>query len=68
MQTRTIALTKSDVDEYMALYGAHFGIDLDFEVAYEQASSLVRIVGIVSRPFEPKVQDKRLHDAEKDIS
>lgn len=47
-------LTKVDVAKFQALYKAHFGVDLDYQTAYEKAAKLVRMVEVVYRPIRNK--------------
>lgn len=54
-------LTKSDVTKFQSLYKARFGVDLDYQTAYEKAAKLVRMVELVYQP----ITKKQLKDKEK---
>jgi RNA binding exosome subunit len=44
-------LSGQQLDKFMALYKAKFGIELDRQQAYEQAVKLIRLFEIIYKPI-----------------
>lgn len=57
MNNNVIQITDSDIKKYQELYKARYGKDIDYQTAKEQATKLVTLVGIITKPTKDKAKN-----------